>query len=149
MPFSLSCRVGLACLLVPLVGCEVEKPVTRVSGVITYEGKPVESGAITFFPVDGKSPTAGAVIAQGEYSAVVALGEMKVVISAPKVVGRRKLYANSPQSPEMDLTVEALPERYNERSSLKVVLASAVERRDFDLKKDAGSSESAPPKTGR
>lgn len=121
----------------------------RVSGIVTYEGKSVESGAITFFPVDGKSPTAGAMIAQGQYSAAVALGEMKVVISAPKIVGRRKLYANNPQSPEMDLTVEALPERYNERSTLKVILASAVEKRDFDLKKDAGPSGSPPPKTGR
>jgi hypothetical protein len=127
----------------------LEKFRARVSGIVTYEGKPVESGAITFFPVDGKSPTAGAMITQGEYSAVVALGEMKVVISAPKIVGGRKLYANNPQSPEMDLTVEALPERYNERSTLKVVLASAVEKRNFDLKKDAGPSGSPPPKTGR
>ncbi|MEI7683402.1 MAG: hypothetical protein WCL32_00135 [Planctomycetota bacterium] len=127
----------------------MEKFRARVSGIVTYEGKPLETGAITFFPVDGKSPTAGAMIAQGEYSAVVALGEMKVVISAPKIVGRRMLYANNPQSPEMDLTVDVLPERYNERSTLKVVFASAVEKRDFDLKKDAGPSGSPPPKTGR
>ena len=38
-----------------------------VSGNVTYDGQPVENGAITFVSADGKGPTAGAQISEGFY----------------------------------------------------------------------------------
>jgi len=126
---------GLLCLLLPLAGCDAGKPMAEVSGRITYDGKPVEKGAITFFPLDGKASTAGTIIVDGGYKALVPFGEMKVTISSPKIIGRRKLYANNPNSPEMDIPAEALPLRYNERSELKMTIGERVINRDFELTK--------------
>jgi hypothetical protein len=38
-----------------------------VSGRVTYDGRPVENGFITFFPADGRGNTTGAEIVQGLY----------------------------------------------------------------------------------
>ena len=34
----------------------------EVCGNVTFDGKPVEQGTISFLPVDGEGPTAGALI---------------------------------------------------------------------------------------
>jgi hypothetical protein len=117
------------------LGCGPDLKLADVSGTITFEGKPVEKGAITFFPIAGNAPTAGASIVDGEYKAQVPFGEMKVAISSPKIVGKRKLYENNPKSPEMDLTAEVLPLRYNEQSELKLEVKERVITKNFELKK--------------
>jgi len=38
-----------------------------VSGTVTFDGKPVEKGNITFLPVDGKSANTGGEIVGGKY----------------------------------------------------------------------------------
>ncbi len=43
-------------------------------------------------PVDGKTATTGAVIENGKYKSDAPLGESKVEIRVPKVVGKKKLY---------------------------------------------------------
>lgn len=116
------------------IGCGQSRE-AEVSGKITFAGQPVQKGAISFFPVDGKSSTSGCVIDKGEYKAKVPFGEMLVRITAPKIVGKRKLYADDPKSPEMDLTVEAIPERYNEKSELVIDVREPILRKDFDLTK--------------
>ena len=40
-----------------------------LSGNVSYDGQPVESGTITFVPADGGGPTAGALITEGRYRA--------------------------------------------------------------------------------
>jgi hypothetical protein len=62
------CGRALPVLLLSLVsGCGGN--FARVSGEVTYEGKPVEKGTISFLPVDGKGPSAGAAIVNGRYTA--------------------------------------------------------------------------------
>ncbi|MBN1853529.1 MAG: hypothetical protein JW829_12430 [Pirellulales bacterium] len=55
----------LVCILACQAGCS--NP-TTIRGTVTYDGKPVEKGAITFTPVDGKGPSIGAKIIDGTYS---------------------------------------------------------------------------------
>jgi hypothetical protein len=50
-----------------------------VSGEVTYDGKPVEDGRITFLPADGKGPSVGGVVTGGRYT-------VKNVTPGPKVV---------------------------------------------------------------
>lgn len=111
------CRfLGVAALLL-LAGCAPDTT-AEVSGTVTFDGQPLETGAVQFSPVDGQSPTAGAVIKDGWFTSRVPVGEMKVTFTAPKVVGKKKLY-NSPTSPEAPITEELLPEKYNAKSELK------------------------------
>jgi hypothetical protein len=43
-------------------------PRVRISGMVTYNGKPLERGTISFTPVDAKGRGAGGSIAEGRYS---------------------------------------------------------------------------------
>jgi hypothetical protein len=43
-------------------------PRYRVSGTVTYNGKPLERGTINFAPADGKGRAAGGTITDGRYS---------------------------------------------------------------------------------
>ena len=104
----------------------------QLSGTVNLDGKPVESGAITLFPVDGTGPTTGGEIKNGQYQVEAPLGMMKVSLTAPKVVGQKKIY-DTPESPVMSITVEALPPRYNQQSELTVEIKSGVNKQDFDL----------------
>src|SRR5262249_8621367 len=90
--------------LLALSGCEGKVRGT-VAGTVTLDGQPIELGAISFIPVDGQAPTTGGPITNGQYSvANVPTGEMKVAISGSKVVGKKKLYEDQPNSPEMPIT---------------------------------------------
>lgn len=119
----------LAALL--MSGC-AEPTTGVVTGTITVDGRPAKSGSIAFFPVDGKSITAGAEILDGEYTAEVPLGASKVEIRVSKVVGERKLY-DAPNSPIKPLLAEALPARYNDETELRLDVQPGENRKDFQL----------------
>src|SRR5690242_8413844 len=94
---------GMTLCLLLFSGCE-GKPSGSVTGSVTLDGQPVELGAISFIPVDGQAPTTGGPIQNGQYSVPkVPIGEMKVAISGSKVVGKKKLYEDQPDSPEMPI----------------------------------------------
>jgi len=52
-----------------LGGCGKSGGVT-VSGRVTYSGQPVQTGYVTFAPADGKGPSVGGPIANGQYQVV-------------------------------------------------------------------------------
>jgi hypothetical protein len=125
-------RLTCAVLLLALMaGCEDGK-IALVSGTVEVDGNPVESGSITFVPVDGQTPTAGGAIKDGRYTVRVPITTMKVSISVPRVVGMKKIY-DTPNSPEMPITVEALPARYNEQTELKIEVKPGTNVYDFPL----------------
>jgi hypothetical protein len=113
--------IGWAGLLVGLfaLGCGGAPSTGDVTGVNTFNGAPVEAGAITFIPSDGKSPTAGCTVTQGRYSARVPVGKAKVVINGTKVVGKKKVY-NTPDSPVMPVTQELLPAKYSDNGKTEL-----------------------------
>lgn len=53
-------------LLAAAAGCQPST--ASVSGSVSYNGKPIERGAITFTPSDGNGPAFGAMIEQGRYT---------------------------------------------------------------------------------
>jgi hypothetical protein len=120
--------------LVPvlLAGCPGRDPVGRVSGEVTLDGRPLRQGIIRFVPADGQSPTADAGITDGRFAATVPVGEMKVEITAPKVVGKHKMY-DTPDSPVVDTVTELLPPRYNVRSELKMTVCRGSQEKRFEL----------------
>src|SRR4051812_28331476 len=107
-------RIGAAIAVVALtLGCGGEPDTGDVSGTVTYDGKAVDDGAITFYPAAG--PTAGGTIKDGKYTATkVPVGTSKVVVSGSKVTGKKKMY-DTPNSPEMPVTSEYLPPKYSSK----------------------------------
>jgi hypothetical protein len=125
----------LACvtaLVLVLAGCSGVRTAT-VKGTVTYNGDKVESGVITFFPVDGMTPTAGATITDGTYTARVPIGTVQVVINATKITGKTKKYPTA-ESPDRCEVEELLPARYNTRSELQLDVVEGVNDKDFQLK---------------
>ncbi len=107
----------------------------EITGTVTYDGKPVEEGAITFIALDGKSPTAGGVVKDGKYTATkVPVGAAKVSITAVKVVGKKKAY-DAPGSPEVPVTESLLPPKYNHATELKFDVKPGSQTKDFELAK--------------
>jgi hypothetical protein len=123
--------VGCLWLTLALWGCGSSDGLVNVSGTVKADGAPIEDGAITFVPTDGKSPTAGGVIKNGLYSSRVAPGEMKVQITAPKIVGTRSAY-NTPDSPKVNIVEELLPAKYNVNTEL-IRKIEPGKTYDFDL----------------
>ena len=115
-----------------IAGC-AEPSIGVVTGTITVDGTPAESGSIAFFPIDRKSPTAGAEIVGGQYTAEVPLGNSTVEIRVPKVVGEKKLY-DTPNSPVKQILAESLPAKYNDQTDLTLEVQPGENRHDFALK---------------
>jgi hypothetical protein len=90
-----------------------------VRGTVTVDGEPAKVGAISFFAVDGRAPTAGARIVDGKYTAQVHPGLCVVQIRVSKVVGSKKLY-DTPDSPVREVWAEILPAKYNNNTQLKL-----------------------------
>jgi len=111
------------------LGCGGEP---MVSGTVNVDGKPLEKGSISFFPVDGKTHTAGGDIEEGSYSVPVPVGVMKVEIRKPKIKGYKKLYP-TPDAKEYPVFEEALPDRYNKHSELKLDVKPGRNQKDFEL----------------
>lgn len=125
--------IAVACGL--LAGCS-DDGLALVEGTVTVDGQPVVSGAITFVPADGGAPTAGGMITDGRYRVRVPPGVMKVSISVPKVVGKKKIYPTE-NSPEMPVTIEALPAKYNERTELQMEVKPGKNEKNFPLKNNS------------
>jgi hypothetical protein len=117
--------LGLACL----AGCGSGRG--NVTGEVTLDGQPLKEGIIRFVPTDGHTPTADAPVSDGHFSANVPVGEKRVELSAPKVVG--KLPRMMPESPQVDDVRELLPQRYNVKSDLKMTVESGTQEKTFEL----------------
>jgi len=105
----------------------------EVKGNVLVNGRPAPTGSISFFPVDGKSPTAGATITDGKYTAMVPLGKVKVEIRVSRVVGQRQLYP-TPNSPVQPIMQEVLPPKYNDLTEIEMDVDKGTNEKDFDLK---------------
>lgn len=126
--------VAFAAAIALVVGCagDADK-FGEVSGTVTYDGKLVEEGAITFHPANG--PTVGDAIKGGKYTAKkVPIGTSKVTIDAAKVIGKKKAY-DSPDSPEVPITEPYIPAKYNQKSELSLDVKPGMQAKDFDLAK--------------
>lgn len=74
-------------------GCNETKdllPTTKVDGNVSFQGSPLESGTITFFPVAGGKHAIGLIVKNGDFSLSTyetgdgaVLGQHKVVIDVP------------------------------------------------------------------
>jgi len=87
-------------------------PESLASGVVQYEGKPLEQGTITFIAKDGATPSAQGEISQGDYQVWVPHGSKRVEIHSSKWTGK------SYEEFGIKEMIQFLPDRYNEKSTL-------------------------------
>jgi len=140
---SLGRRVGLAlAVMVGLVGfaCSGGPPMGRVSGTVKYQGKPLDSGTITFISTDGQRPNAtGSIDAQGYYRLQTAepgdgalVGEYKVAITD---VNSESYNTELPGAPLKTPPKSALPKKYQDAntSGLTAKVVSGGNTIPFDL----------------
>ena len=126
-------------LLLALLASGCGAKVASITGSVSLDGKPVESGLITFVPVDG-TPGSGAraQIAKGVYaidaSMAAAPGAYRVEIAARRKTGK-KIPVGSPAPPGTmaDEEVEAVPARFNKDSTLREALKPGANKVDFSL----------------
>ena len=125
--FSLSMMLTLVA-----AGCSTDASLGTVHGKVTLDGTPLATGLVRFVPADGQTATADATIANGEFTAKVPVGEKRVSISAPKVVGKRRAYETA-DSPTIDVVEELLPARYNAQSELTITITPGKQPAEFAL----------------
>lgn len=131
------CR--LLCILVIVSICQMgcgrkgDGPETAtVTGQVKLDGTPLAEGGISFMPSDGVGIPSGAKIVNGAYRAEVPLGEKRIEIRAPKVIGQKPAY-DAPDSPKIDIIEEKVPARYNANSELKATVVKGSNTFDFPL----------------
>ena len=114
-----------------LAGCGSNGRST-VEGMVTLNGQPIESGAMSFRPLDGKTPTVGCFITAGRFRLQVPIGSMRVEITAMEKSGKGVSTAQGAPV-EVDLVTEAIPERYNAKSELVIDVKQGVNRVTYAL----------------
>lgn len=125
--------LGYLALLVLVSGCGRQDGLVDVRGIITYDGKAVEDGIISFVPEDGLAATAEAVISDGHYAAHMTTGRRRVEIKGFKVVGQRQLGGEGMGGPLVNVRQQVLPERFNANTTLSCDVTPAVHTYDFSL----------------
>jgi hypothetical protein len=132
-------RLFCAMLLVGLLaalGCG--GPATgEVTGVVTFEGQPIEHGSIAFFPDNGQAPSTGGVILQGKFSVKkVPVGVMRVRINGAKDIKEQKMTYDT-KAPKVLTSDELLPPKYSDDklTELRYEVQAGPQAKDFVLTK--------------
>jgi predicted small lipoprotein YifL len=127
--------------LIDLSGCGESgppaEPRASVRGSITWEGKPIEEGTISFVPVgDTKGSPAMATISGGQYTLNrtmgPAIGPNRVEIIGNRDTGKR-IPAAPPATGEIPQYEQFVPEKYNTRSRLETEIKAGDNKVDYDL----------------
>jgi len=122
---------ALGCVL--LVGC-ADSGDLAISGKVTVDGEPAQSGSIMFTPVDGQTKVAGGEIKDGAYQVEVPPGEKIVQIKATRLVEGEIKDELTGKTHKTQNTVRLTSEEYESpRSTLSANVTKAGEEFDFDL----------------
>jgi hypothetical protein len=110
-----------------------------VKGVVTFDGKPIEDGVITFEPADGCGPATGGQIIHGKYQLVgkagMLPGKKTVRIAAARKTGRKIPVQFAPSGTMIDEVVRYIPDIYNTKTMLFCeVMEHGANEIDFALK---------------
>jgi hypothetical protein len=112
----------------------------RVTGSVTFGGKPVEEGTIAFEPANGQGPSTGGPITDGVYDltgdARATAGEKIVRIIASSKTGRKiPVPPPAPPGTMIEERIQGIPKQYNDQSSLRVEITPGKDNtHNFDLK---------------
>lgn len=114
------------------VGCSNDGMI-HVQGQVTVDGEALGQGAINFESADGKGPSGGGVIEDGKYDVQVTPGLKIVRISGSQLVGSKPIYPDQPNGPKTNIYASVVPDRYNAKSELELMVESSPTIKDFNL----------------
>jgi len=123
----------LSCVMLLAMGCSsgatgpAEYP---VSGTVTFDGKPVESGRILFRKIGDGDRAYGGEITNGTYSFTSEPGKVKVEITASRPIPGK--FDNSNGTPE-PIGEMYIPAKYNSKSTLEAEVLTSSTTLPFDL----------------
>jgi hypothetical protein len=137
---KLSFVIGCLGLCAILTGCGSSKYKGEkrypLAGEVTFEGQPIDVGAISFIPEEDKGRASGGVITDGKYDVPeemgVNAGKYRVEIRWLKRTGKKLKDAESGEM--YDERREALPEKFHVNSELTAEVPLPENRQDFNLK---------------
>ena len=137
-PTTMPARFALLVLLVLWVGvgCNSGDKLARyqISGKVTYQGQPVETGEITFADPKAGQVNSSQLGSGGSYSTELPAGDYRVSVAPPLVEG--KASADSPPDMVPDPSVKNIPKKYwvQETSGLTAQVAKDKREFNFELK---------------
>lgn len=117
---------SLAVAIVGCLGCGGEKykgdKRYPLSGVVTYQGEPIDLGSITLLPEAGQTARSGGVIQDGKFVIPEPkgpnVGKYRVEVHWLKMTGKRLL--DNTTGEMYDERKEALPPKFHKQSTLSV-----------------------------
>ena len=132
-PASIGPRLSWALLLLLAAapGCS-GNGLTSVSGAVTFDGKPLERGSIRLIAVDGKTPSAEAIIHEGRYRLETVPGQKRIEIQGFRIVGTARRN-DDPSAPLEEITEPIVPAKFNTRSELLQEVSHRSATHDFHL----------------
>ncbi|QDT63052.1 hypothetical protein [Calycomorphotria hydatis] len=124
---------------VALIGCQSsdQPPLSKVSGVVTLDGKPLDGVAIQFSPVGGGRPSIGMTDANGSYELTYVRDEMGALhgehlVKLSKIVAKPGATKEQLETGEYP-TMEIIPEKYFEDEAIKVTVEGSSSSIDLEL----------------
>lgn len=129
--------IGPRCLSIALffslglfIGCESKSDTRPVEGSVTFRGKPLDHGMLSFQPTTGKLMGAP-ILPDGKYSIGLAPGDYQISVNSPpkNLQGLKETDPLPPPDPN------ALPAKFNrkETSGLSVTVESGTGPQTFDV----------------
>ena len=135
-PLKLLSLLTLAAALHGVAGCTGGPAYGDVAGEVTLDGSPLLEGVVRFVPVDGNTPTASALIENGQFRVPVPAGNHRVEISAPKLP--RGINSSEEMKrgtvDEGAALEELIPQRYNTKSELTAGVKKGANKVRYRLK---------------
>ncbi len=125
-------------LLVTLIGCSGGgAPTGKVVGKVTFDGKPVTSGSLTFAPASGTvgKPAVGAVTADGSYTLSTYAADDGAVVGRHKVI-------YSPSAGDSAQQESQIPEpgKHDEAKPVEIPFSGLVPK-EAEVEVKAGTNE--------
>lgn len=135
MPSALI-RVALASALAlsGFVGCSKGPPLGKVSGTITYEGKPVEQATITFTHIGEERTAFARTDADGRYELTFTDGRSGALLGENAVSIETARFGTDADGNIVEFP-ETLPAKYHAESDLTRLIESGKQTIDFNLTK--------------
>jgi hypothetical protein len=124
----------LVVVLAGIAGC-LRSDRVRSTGAVTFDDRPVETGAITFVPLDrGQAPEAAPIVG-GRYALEGKTGRRRVEIRGTRRLDDSRIPKTMPRLEGVPLYEDYIPSAYNAASTLEInVTAAGPNVFDFDLK---------------
>lgn len=112
---------ALAIFTLTLTACGgPKKELYTLTGEVSYQGKTVDQGAITFVPTDPNTPAEGATITDGKYTCDVPKGTLTVQITGSKRIQGKGV------DKDLILYEDFIPEKYGIKSAVTVTVTGAA-----------------------